>query len=178
MMRVAAAYVRDRATAEEVVQETWLGVLRGLDKYEGRSSLKTWIFGILINQAKSRAQKEGRAIPFSALLDPAEPAVGPERFLSADHPKWPRWWDGYPRNWDDILEDRLIARETRAVVDRAIENLPANQRLVIALRDVEGLTAKETCSVLDLSETNQRVLLHRARSRVRRELERYFDEET
>lgn len=179
MIRVATAYVKDRAAAEEVVQETWLGVLRGLDRYEERSSLKTWIFGILINQAKSKAAKERRAVPFSALSDPAtaEPAVGPERFLPADHPKWPRWWNGYPENWEEVPEDRFMARETRAVVDQAIQELPANQRLVITLRDIEGLTAEEACSVLDVSETNQRVLLHRARSRVRRELERYFDEE-
>lgn len=180
MIRVAAAYVKDRPAAEEVVQETWLGVLRGLDRYEARSSLKTWIFGILANQARSRAQKERRLIPFSALSEPAEAAetaVGPERFLPADHPRWPRWWAEYPRNWDEVPEDRLLARETRAVVDRAIENLPANQRSVITLRDIEGLTAEETCSVLELSETNQRVLLHRARSRVRRELERYLTQE-
>ena len=179
MIRVATAYVRERAAAEEVVQETWVGVLRGLARFEGRSSLKTWIFGILANQAKTRAVSERRAIPFSALAgsEPSEPAVGPERFLPADHPRWPRWWNGYPRSWDDIPEDRLMARETRAVIDRAVEELPAGQRLVISLRDIEGLTAEETCSVLELSETNQRVLLHRARSRVRRALESHFDEE-
>ncbi len=177
MVRLAAAYVRDPGVAEEVAQEAWLGVLRGLPRYEGRSALRTWIFSILLNQAKSRAERERRTIPFSAVAPPDVPAVEPERFLPADHPRWPRWWDEYPSAWDDIPEDRLVGEETVEVVRRAIEGLPRTQRIVITLRDVDGLSAPEACSVLGITETNQRVLLHRARSRVRRALERYLDEE-
>jgi RNA polymerase sigma-70 factor (ECF subfamily) len=179
MVRFAAAYVHDQAVAEEVTQEAWLGVLRGIGRFEGRSSLRTWIFGIVANQARSRTKREGRTIPLSSFADPdpAAPAVEPDRFLPADDPRWPRWWDEYPRSWDGIPEERCLARETRATVERAIEELPPGQRLVISLRDVEGWTAAEACSVLSISETNQRVLLHRARSRVRRALESYFDEE-
>lgn len=179
MVRFAAAYVQDQSVAEEVAQEAWVGVLRGIGRFEGRSSLKTWIYGIVANQARSRTRREGRTVPFSSLADPdpATPAVNADRFLPADDPRRPRWWDAHPRAWDGIPEERCLAKETRAVVERAIEVLPPGQRLVITLRDVEGWTAAEACSVLDISETNQRVLLHRARSRVRRALETYFDEE-
>lgn len=131
------------------------------------------------NQARSRAKRERRTVPFSSFADsdPAAPAVDPDRFLPADDPRWPGWWDEHPRSWEDIPEERCLARETRSVVERAIEQLPPGQRLVITLRDIEGWTAADACSVLDISETNQRVLLHRARSRVRRALESYFDEE-
>jgi RNA polymerase sigma-70 factor, ECF subfamily len=180
MLRVAQIYVSSRAVAEEVVQETWISVLRGIDRFEGRSSLKTWIFRILSNTAKTRAQREGRAIPFSALSDPArvpEAAVDPGRFLDAEHARWPGHWSSAPSSWAGLPEERLIGAETRELVARAIERLPATQRAVISLRDVEGWDGEEVCNVLGVSESNQRVLLHRARSKVRGELETYFDEE-
>jgi RNA polymerase sigma-70 factor (ECF subfamily) len=177
MLRVAQIYVPSRAVAEEVIQETWIGVLRGIDRFEGRSSLKTWIFRILTNTAKTRAEREGRTIPFSA-LDPArvpEPAVEPGRFLDAEHPRWPGHWSSAPASWDGLPEERLLGKETRELVAQTIASLPASQRAVISLRDVEGWASEEVCNVLGIGETNQRVLLHRARSKVRRELERYLE---
>jgi len=173
LLRVAQIYVTSRAVAEEVVQETWLGVLNGIERFEARSSLKTWIFRILTNIAKTRAQREGRTLPFSALERPGtvpEPAVGPERFLPPDHERWPGHWSARPEPWP---EDRLLAAEARSVVKEAIEALPPAQRAVFSLRDVEGWSSDETCNALGLTETNQRVLLHRARSKVRRALEGY-----
>ncbi len=180
MLRVAQMYVSSRAVAEEVVQETWIGVIRGIDRFEGRSSLKTWIFRILTNTAKARAEREGRAIPFSA-LDPArvpEAAVEADRFLGDEHPQWPGHWASAPASWAALPEERLLGKETRELVAQAIESLPASQRAVISLRDVEGWDGEEVCNVLGVSETNQRVLLHRARSKVRRELEQYLDQDT
>jgi RNA polymerase sigma-70 factor, ECF subfamily len=174
MLRVAQIFVPTRSLAEEVVQETWLRVLGALDRFEGRSSLKTWVFRILVNTAKTRAQREGRVVPFSSLHDPAripEAAVGPERFLPDDHDRHPGGWSAPPR---DLPEERLLASETREVVAAAIDDLPANQRAVISLRDVEGWSADEVRNALDLSEVNQRVLLHRARAKVRRALEDYL----
>jgi RNA polymerase sigma-70 factor, ECF subfamily len=174
--RVARIYVSSAAVAEEVVQETWLAVLNGIDRFEGRSSLKTWIFRILTNIAKTRAQREGRTLPFSALERPdavPEPAVEPDRFLDSEHPRWPGHWASKPTAWP---EERLLGAETRQTIERAIEALPAAQRAVISLRDVEGWAAEEVCNALGVSETNQRVLLHRARSKVRRALEEYLSE--
>ena len=178
MLRVAQIFVPTRAVAEEVVQETWLRVLGALDRFEGRSSLKTWVFRILVNTAKTRAQREGRTIPFSALHDPArvpEAAVEPERFLPDDDPHHPGGWLSPPR---ELPEDRLLAAETRAVLAGAIEKLPATQRAVISLRDVEGWSSDEVRNALDISEVNQRVLLHRARAKVRRALEEYLAPES
>ena len=174
LLRVAQIFVPSRAVAEEVVQETWVRVLGALDRFEGRSSLKTWVFRILVNTAKTRAQREGRTIPFSALQDASrvpEAAVDAERFLPDDHDRYPGHWSSPPR---DVPEERLLAAETRAVVAAAIDALPGSQRAVISLRDVEGWSAEEVRNALDLSEVNQRVLLHRARARVRQELESYF----
>ncbi len=178
LLRLAMVYVHNRSVAEEVVQETWLGVLRGIDRFERRSSLKTWIFRILTNKAKTRAERERRTIPFSALGSverAGEPAVDPARFLDAAHPRWPGHWASPPQSWDEIPERRLLAKETLATIDAAIEGLPPVQRQVITLRDVAGCTAAEVCELLELSEVNQRVLLHRARSQVRAALERYLD---
>jgi RNA polymerase sigma-70 factor (ECF subfamily) len=179
LTRLAQIYVSNRHVAEELVQETWLAVLQGIHRFEGRSSLKTWIFRILINQAKKRAQREGRQIPFSALWqsdsEPHEPAVEPERFIM-DDPDSLGHWTVYPHSWDDIPESRLLSAETQACLLRAIETLPPSQREVISLRDLEGWSSPEVCSLLGVSEANQRVLLHRARSKVRRALEQYFDE--
>jgi RNA polymerase sigma-70 factor (ECF subfamily) len=131
-----------------------------------------------MNRARTRAQREGRSVPFSALATPQseadEPAVEPERFLPADHPRWPHHWAAPPPRWGDLPEERLLALETRTHIQQAIDTLPASQREVIALRDVEGWSAGEVCNALGLSEANQRVLLHRARSKVRRALEQYF----
>ncbi|MGZ5360672.1 MAG: RNA polymerase sigma factor [Solirubrobacterales bacterium] len=179
MLRVARMHVRDRAVAEEVVQETWLAVLQGIERFERRSSLKTWLFTILSNRAKTRGEREGRGVPFSALVatDVAsgEPAVDSDRFLGLDDPHWPYHWAAPPRDWP---EDELLASETRGVIGEAIAGLPDTQREVILLRDVEGWSAEEVVQALEISDANQRVLLHRARSRVRSELERYLDPET
>jgi RNA polymerase sigma-70 factor (ECF subfamily) len=176
LLRVAQIYVPSRAVAEEVVQETWIGVLNGIDRFEARSSLKTWIFRILTNIAKTRGQREGRTVPFSALERPdavPEAAVGPDRFRPPDDERWPGHWSSKPEPWP---EERLLASETREVVERAIERLPPAQRAVISLRDIGGWSAEETCNALDVTETNQRVLLHRARSKVRQALEDYLSE--
>jgi RNA polymerase sigma-70 factor, ECF subfamily len=179
LLRLARAYV-DAAAAEEVVQETWLAVLQGLSRFEGRSALKTWIFRILVNRAKTRAERDGRLVPFSALaLDDAdddEPAVAPERFWPSDSQS-AGGWVSLPRGWDHVPESVALSRELYAVIARAIEALPAQQATVIRLRDVEGCSSDEACNVLGISETNQRVLLHRARARVRQVLEDYYDEE-
>jgi RNA polymerase sigma-70 factor (ECF subfamily) len=172
MRRFALSFVRSEAVADEVVQEAWLGLLRGLDRFEGRSSLKTWLYRIVANQARTRAVREARTIPFSDLGDDG-PAVSPDRFQGADDPH-PGGWVQFPQPWADLPEARLLAGETRAVIDRAIAALPPAQRIVITLRDVEGLASDEICNVLKVSETNQRVLLHRARSKVRTALETYF----
>ena len=177
MLRVAQMYVRDRATAEEVVQETWLAVLNGIDRFEERSSLKTWLFRILTNRAKTRGQRDGRMVPFSALAgaDPEgdEPSVDPDRFLGPDSPH-PGAWAAPPVAWP---EERLLERETLGVIEMAIDDLPEAQRDVILLRDVDGWTPMEVSDVLGITDGNQRVLLHRARSKVRAALERYMDPE-
>ena len=181
LLRLAMVYVRRRAVAEEVVQETWLGVIRGIDSFEGRSSLKTWIFRILANQAKTKALREGRTVPFSSLeseLDSAEPAVAPERFADSGHARWPDHWTTPPVSWEAAVpEERLLSSETLSRIQDAIDVLPDAQRTVITLRDVEGWRAEEVCELLAISEANQRVLLHRARSKVRRALEEYLGEE-
>jgi RNA polymerase sigma-70 factor, ECF subfamily len=178
LVRLATLYVSNRATAEEVVQETWIGVLQGVDRFEGRSSFRTWLFRILTNQAKRRGEREARFVPFSALANPdmegSEPAVAPERFLPAGH-QWAGHWAAQLPDWTQTPEDRLLSHETRTHVQRAIDALPPSQQLVITLRDVEGWSAEEVCNALTISETNQRVLLHRARSKVRQGLERYLE---
>jgi RNA polymerase sigma-70 factor (ECF subfamily) len=180
LVRVARAYVRSHAVAEEVAQETWLGVLRGLDRFEGRSSLKTWIFQILTNRAKTRGEREQRSRSFSSTASPGtdddtwQPAVDPDRFLPADHPQWPGGWSRPPVSWEDTPEERFLSRETRAMLDQAIAGLPEQQQAVIRLRDIEGWTTAEVCNVLGIAETHQRVLLHRARSKVRQALAEYL----
>jgi RNA polymerase sigma-70 factor, ECF subfamily len=180
LVRLACLFVANQAVAEEVAQETWIGVLRGIDRFEGRSSVRTWIFRILTNQAKSRGQREARSMPFAAFSDQddgddAGPAVAPERFLPAGD-EWAGHWVSYPQNWRETPEDRFLSAETRALVQQAIDALPQNQRIVITLRDVEGFPSTEVCNVLAISETYQRVLLHRARSKVRAQLEQYLEE--
>jgi RNA polymerase sigma-70 factor (ECF subfamily) len=180
MQRVALSYVRTPAVAEEVVQETWCAMLTGLERFEGRAALKTWLFRILTNRAKTRGQREARTVPFSSLGDGDDgegPSVDPERFLPADHPRWPGHWAAGPARWSAAPDERLLAREVRARIRSAIDELPERQQAVIYMRDVEGWPPEEVCDVLAVSEGNQRVLLHRARSHVRAELERYFADE-
>ena len=176
MIRVAMAYVPSRAAAEEAVQEAWIAVMRGIDGFEGRSSLKTWIFRILTNVAMRSGARERRSTPFSALAkaeDTGEPTVDPDRFLPDDHELFPGHWLIMPARWP-TPEDGLLAGETREVIAAAIAELPAAQRTVIALRDVEGCTSEEVCGALEISAGNQRILLHRARSRVRDAIESYY----
>ncbi|HKY77408.1 MAG TPA: sigma-70 family RNA polymerase sigma factor [Acidimicrobiia bacterium] len=170
LLRLAMSYVATKEQAEDAVAETWLGVLKGLDGFEGRSSLKTWIFRILVNRAKTKGVREQRSVPFSSLesSEHSEPAVDPSRFAPAGN------WAAPPQSWEGLPEDRLLSAETRSVVDDAIANLPDMQRAVITLRDVQGLSAQEASDVLGLTEGNQRVLLHRARSKVRARLEEYL----
>jgi RNA polymerase sigma-70 factor (ECF subfamily) len=176
MQRVARSYVRSAAVAEEVVQETWIAVLSGVARFEGRSSVKTWIFRILTNRAKTRAEREGRCVPFSSLTSEDEDwagAVPAERFR---YPGYPGHWTAPPSDWRTIPDARLLSRETVERVRQAMADLPPRQQQVLALRDVEGWSAEEVCSALDVSEGNQRVLLHRARSKVRAAMEPYLDE--
>jgi RNA polymerase sigma-70 factor, ECF subfamily len=180
LLRLALMHVPSRAIAEEVVQDTWLAVLNGIDRFEGRSSLRTWIASILLNTARTRGQRERRVLPFSFLRRRREegrdePAVDPDRFQSVRDSR-PGEWARPPAEWDSPVE-RLATEEARRVLLEAIAGLPVRQREVIALRDISGWSAAETRNALGLSETNQRVLLHRARSKVRAALERYFEEE-
>jgi RNA polymerase sigma-70 factor, ECF subfamily len=176
MLRIALGHVRSRAVAEEVVQEAWLGVLQGLDRFEGRSTLKTWILRITANRARTRGEREARSVPLSSLTPEDEPSVDPDRFRPADDPRYPGGWSIPPHAWARLPEERLLARETLEHVRAAIAKLPPRQQEVIVLRDVEGWDPEEVGEALDLTPGNQRVLLHRARSKVRAELERYFEE--
>ena len=172
MLRVAEMYVSSRAVAEDVVQEAWVGVLRGIGRFEGRSSLKTWLYRIVANTAKTRGVRESRSVPFSSLGDDGdEGTVDADRFLGSGD-RFPGHWAVPPQAW--APEGRLLADETLEVVERAIDKLPPAQRAVITMRDVQGFTSEEVCNALDLTETNQRVLLHRARAKVRSALEEYM----
>lgn len=175
LIRLARMFVADRGAAEEVVQDTWLGVLNGLKTFAGRSSLRTWIFRILVNRAKTRGVRDARMLPLSSFGEPgdeAEPAVDAARFKRGGA------WAEPPRRFEAATpEGRLLQEETLAALDRALAALPAQQRVVVTMRDVEGWEADEVCHVLGLSETNQRVLLHRARSKLRRALEEHLREE-
>jgi RNA polymerase sigma-70 factor (ECF subfamily) len=176
LVRLALKYVRDPAIAEEVAQETWLHVLKGLPRFQLRSSLKTWMSQILMNRARTRARSDRRSLPFTdtwlATLADGEPAVDEDRFVSSDSPTNADRWASAPRPF--VPEDRIVAEETQSIIQRAIAGLPVAQREVITLRDIEGRSAAEVCNTLGLTETNQRVLLHRARSRVRAALEPYL----
>lgn len=182
LLRLASMYVPSRAVAEEVVQETWLAVLEGLDRFEGRSSLRTWIFAILVRVARRRGKRERRTIPFSAMRTPAdeasEPLVDPERFAPPAH-RWAGHWhpQSIPDGWAGIPDERLASRETLEVTHAAIATLPPRQREVMTLRDVEGWSSAEVCAALGISVANQRVLLHRARVRVRQQLTQYLETE-
>lgn len=173
MLRLAISYLRDRGAAEDAVQETWLTCLRTLDRFEGRSSLKTWIFGILLNVARARRRKESRILPFTSLLrrvagEGRGPTVDPQRFNGDGE------WLAHPDSWTNVPESRLLGRETIGQVKTAIEGLPPGQREVVILRDVAGFDADEVCTLLSISSANQRVRLHRGRASVRKVLEEYL----
>ncbi len=178
LLRVARSYVSTQSVAEEVVQDTWLGVLRGLDRFEGRSSVRTWVYRILTNRAQTRGAGESRTVPFATLaareLSENFSAVDPERFLPADHDRWPHHWAAPPRRWDTSPEDALAHAETLGLIQAAIDGLPTMQRMVITMRDMEGWPSEEVCEVLGVTVANQRVLLHRARSIVRNALEEHL----
>jgi RNA polymerase sigma-70 factor, ECF subfamily len=176
MLRVARMHVATREAAEDVVQETFLGVIVGIDRFEARSSLRTWMFRILTNLARRRGEREGRTRPFSSFesdLEVGEPSVDPDRFIASG--RWAGYWAAPPAS-HDVPEARILAAEAGDTLVSAIDTLPPAQRTVITLRDVEGLSASEVCELLDISEANQRVLLHRARSKTRARLEHYLDE--
>jgi RNA polymerase sigma-70 factor (ECF subfamily) len=176
LKRVARAYVSTDSVAEEVVQETWLAAIGSLHRFEQRATLKTWLFRILTNQAKTRGARERRTVPFASLggAGAGEPAVSADRFQQ-EGDAWPGHWAMPPRPWDDP-ERRLASLEAREHLRAAIAALPPTQQAVLTLRDVEGLEAEEVCELLDVSPGNQRVILHRARARMRTALERYFEE--
>ena len=175
MKRVARSYVASDAVAEEIVQDTWMAIVTGIDRFEGRSALSTWMFSILTNQAKSHSARERRALPFSSIspTEPDEPSVDPDRFQTDDE-AWPGHWATPPRPWQKP-ERRLLSLEAREQLKQAMARLPERQRLIVVLRDIEGLSAEEVCDLLALSQENQRVLLHRGRSRLRAFLEEYLD---
>jgi RNA polymerase sigma-70 factor, ECF subfamily len=170
LMRVAMACVGSETAAEEVVQETWLAVVSQLDRFEQRSSLRTWIGTILVNRARTRGARDKRSVPFSSLggdeLEPSEPAE-PDRFSPGG------FWKARPASWDDAPEALLLRKEARAVIERELTTLPESQRTVVVLRDLEGWSSDEVCNVLGITETNQRVLLHRGRMRLKSALEGY-----
>jgi RNA polymerase sigma-70 factor (ECF subfamily) len=176
MLRVARMYVPSQAVAEDVVQETWLGVLNGIDRFEGRSSLRTWVFSILVNRARTRGERERRTIPFAALArqegEDGFEAVDPSRFVTSGSDIGA--WASPPVRWWEEPERALDSAEAVARIQSEIDKLPEGQRLVITMRDVDGLSSEEVRSALDISETNQRVLLHRARAKVRKALEDYY----
>jgi len=177
MLRVARTYVSTEASAQEVVQDAWLAIIRGLDRFEGRSSLRTWVLAILGNLGRSRGVREARTVPLSSLgpTDDDRPLVDPDRFRGPDD-QWPRHWTplGQPRPWPRSPEEEALAGEGRSELEYGLAQLPERQRTVVTLRDIHGLTSEEVCSILGVSASNQRVLLHRARSRLRSHLELYY----
>jgi RNA polymerase sigma-70 factor (ECF subfamily) len=167
LVRVALAFVASDAVAEEVVQETWVAVVESLDRFEGRSSLRTWIGSILVNRAKTRGTRDKRTVPFSSMQGEDEGPFEPERFNSVG------FWCAPPAPWDDAPETLLLRKEARQAIERELALLPATQRAIVSLRDLEGWSSEEVCNVMEIRETNQRVLLHRGRMRLRAALEGY-----
>lgn len=179
LIRLASTYVPDRTVAEEVAQDTWIAVLHGIDRFEGRSSLRTWIHRILTKQAISRGQRERRSVPLSAWARGEvddEPSVDHDRFIPTGRP-WAGHWAAPPSDWEGDAEGRLLGREALAIVARVLGSLPSGQRTVVDLRDVQGWSSEEVCEALGISPGNQRVLLHRGRARVRAALEHYLEDE-
>ena len=178
MLRTARSFVGSRTVAEEVVQETWLSALRALDRFEGRSSLRTWLFTILVNGARRHAVRESRSISLSDLArreTAAEESELADRLFDGSHRRWPGAWTTVVAAWDRLPEQRLLAGEIRDVIETAVDALPSVQRIVFSLRDLEGWSAEEVCNALSISDSNQRVLLHRGRLKVRGSLERYLE---
>jgi RNA polymerase sigma-70 factor (ECF subfamily) len=171
MLRLARSFVSTAASAEEVVQDTWLAVFQGIERFEGRSSLQTWVYRILVNIARKRGSAEQRTVPWGSLL-PNEPTVDPSRFRGP-HDQYPGGWLAFPERWPST-ESEVLANEVRATVAAAIQSLPIRQQVVLTLRDIDGQTGDDVCTLLGISTANQRVLLHRARAAVRSHLERYF----
>jgi RNA polymerase sigma-70 factor (ECF subfamily) len=176
MIRIARGYVISDAEAEEIVQDTWLAVLKGIDRFEGRSALRTWIFAILLNQARTRARRRGREVPSPSLDDVTAP-TDRGRFYG-DQDAFPGTWAQPPVAWRDHAQERLEAGETLTLIADVLRELPDRQREVIVLRDLQGLSSDEVGELLELTPGNQRVLLHRARSKVRAALERHLEEGT
>lgn len=176
MIRVARTFVSTTASAEEVVQDTWVAVIRGLAAFEGRSSVKTWVFRILANVARTRATRESRVTPLSSLVDDDDRVVSPHEFRPADA-EWPGWWwhNEQVTQWPPLPEASVMAGEVRRVLAEALECLPSRQRIVVTLRDVEGFGSDEVCQMLGLTAANQRVLLHRARGKLRAALDEYLN---
>ena len=178
MTRVAMVFVSRRAVAEEVVQETWLNVVRGLDRFEAKSSLRTWIWAILRNCARRKAEQEQRLVPMSELAaDEASDddlGVSSDRFFEGG--RWAGMWSSAVPPWGDLPEERLLSSELRTALLEAIDALPRMQRAVITLRDVEGWPPEEVCQYLGLADGNQRVILHRARGAARAAIEQYLEE--
>ena len=179
MMRIALSYVSSRASAEDVVQEAWLRCLHGLDGFEGRSALKSWLFVIVTNCARRRAERDSRSVPFSELARHEAERIEPEpledRFFADSHPRWPGGWTTFSPGWDGLPEQRLLAGEVSARIESAAARLPDGQRAVFLLRDVEGWSSEDVCNALGISGSNQRVLLHRARHAIRAVLEDYLE---
>src|SRR5690348_3897222 len=177
MLRIARAYVATAQSAEDAVQDSWLGVIRGLPRFEGRSSLRTWVFTILVNQARTRGAREARTVPLSDLGrdDDTGPTVDPARFQGPDDPH-PGGWKtaAAPVSWEGRPERRLLDGEASRLIESALTMLPPRQRAVVTLRDVQGLTSEEACEVLGVTAQNQRVLLHRGRAALRKTLEDYY----
>jgi len=180
MLRTALLHVSSRAVAEEVVQEAWLSVLRALDGFEGRSSFRTWLFTIVVNAARKQAARERRSTAFSSLASPrtgvAEQGSLVDRMFDGSHPRWANMWNTVVDPWDRLPEERVLSGEVLRTIETAVHGLPPAQRAVFQLRDREGWSAAEVCNALELSDSNQRVLLHRARLSVRQALEEYFDQ--
>ncbi|TDU88067.1 RNA polymerase sigma-70 factor (ECF subfamily) [Kribbella voronezhensis] len=172
MLRLARSFVSTAASAEEVVQDTWLAVFQGVGGFEGRSSLKTWVYRILVNTARKRGVREQRTVPWASLSTDDGPTVAQSRFRGPEDP-YPDGWLTFPKVWPST-ESEVLAKEVRGVVAAALKGLPARQQVVLTLRDIDGQSADEVCSLLEISTANQRVLLHRARAAVRSHLEQYY----
>lgn len=178
LLRLARQHVPSNAVAEEVVQDAFLAVFQGIDRFEARSSLKTWLYRIVLNLARTRGVREHRSLPFSAAAPGQDDrSVETEWFVDTQRDQ-ERHWRSSPKRWEGVPEDRAIAAEIRDVLEAALATLPAAQRDVVVMRDVLGVSSAEVCNALDLTETNQRVLLHRARARLRSALDEYYTEST
>lgn len=181
MLRIARLYVRSEEVAEEVVQEAWISVLESLERFEGRSAFRTWVITILVHSALRRGKREARSSPFSAVARDTQSASSEDsfeldRFFSRDHPRWPSAWATVVPRLDALPEEKLLSAEAMGVIETAISGLPETHAGVLILHDIEGRAPEEICEMLELTDGNRRVLLHRARNRVRAALEHYFDE--